>query len=132
MITNVYLFVDNNKIILPENLAIRLINSTEVSAEQFYNSIIKTLQLQNEKDSIETDNSPQVEKYFNMLKHTEEHRMIDAKVRMKHEKKKIHDDEDLDFESSGEKLMTTINPPKTENSSADPNETTMVFDQDES
>lgn len=124
-------FLDTNKIVIPENLAIRLINSTEVSAEQFYNSIIKTLQSQNEKDSIETVNSPHFEKYFSM-QHHEEHLMTDGKVRMKHDKKKMQDDEDLDFESSGEKLMTTINPPKTEISPADPNETTMVFDQDES
>lgn len=122
------------KIIVPENIAIRLANSSEVSLESFYEDIIKELQ----KFQIEARRSyPKMNRndFNEFLKRKSIQIQNDSPVVRKKisKKKKYQDDEDfnIDMESSGDKIVTTAFPTPTADPSSDLNDTTIIFDQEQ-
>lgn len=133
------------KIIIPENLAIKLANNTELSAESFYHDIIRQItQLQFEakdkygKKMSRSDfnnflesKSRDMQQMQRMKENEENERKI---MRRNNKKKKFHDDEDLnvDMESSGgDKLVTTMFPSSTADTTDNLNDTTIIFDQEQ-
>lgn len=58
---------------------------------------------------------------------------VDKKPSKKINKKKYQDDEDfnIDMESSGDKIVTTMFPTPTSDPSSDLNDTTIIFDQEQ-
>lgn len=127
-----------DKIIIPENLAIRLANKSEVSTEKFYAGIIKQIQaMQREAQKSHPKDQPKMNRSdFNHYLHlksiqlqndetTEERLSKDKDINKKAEDQ---DDEDFDMESSGDK--TTVFPTSTPDIS-DLNDTTIVFDQEQ-
>lgn len=125
------------KIIIPENLAIRLSNNSEVTAEAFYQDIIKQIyQLQNEardrfgKKLIRSDFNSFLDQKSKEMQQNDERKIL----RKTNKKKKFQDDEDLnlDMESSGgDKLVTTVFPSSTADTTANLNDTTIIFDQEQ-
>lgn len=141
-LTNFHNFIFLEKIIIPENLAIRLANSSEVTAETFFTDIINQLhKMQNDaQDSLPDDHAKLNRSSFNhYLKVTSIQLQRDApaekKALKKMNKKKYQDDEDfnLDLESSGDKMsvVTTVYPTPTPDPSSDLNDTTIIFDQEQ-
>lgn len=129
------------KIIIPENLAIRLANSTEVSAETFYVDIIKQIQkLHVEAQRAMPKDQPKMNRSeFNNFLHLKSIELqseapTDKKLEKRmNKKKKYQDDEDfnIDMESSGDKIVTTMFTTQPPDSSTDLNDTTIVFDQEQ-
>lgn len=128
-----------DKIIIPENLAIRLANNTEVSAETFFADIIKQLQkMQLEAQRSQPEGQPKINRsefnnYLNFKSiQMQSDEAIIKKLRKKLNKKKYQDDEDfnIDTESSGDKV-TTMFPVPTPDPASDLNDTTIVFDQEQ-
>ncbi|KAG5670924.1 hypothetical protein PVAND_001153 [Polypedilum vanderplanki] len=136
--------VNNDIIIVPENIAIKLINGTDIPAEVFYNEIIKKLKnLHSDALKIHPKlTKNEFNRYIqesdgNFNSHTMDKKLRKKIIRMNN-KKKIIDDEDLnpDMESSGDKdqIITTFSPPLTSESSDLNdlnNDTTIIFDQEE-
>ena len=137
--TNVSSCLILDKIIIPENIVIRLINKTEVSAEQFYLDLIKQIQvLQKEAQKTHPKDQPKMNRSdFNRYLHLKSIQLqndspIEKKLSKnvnKDKKNDDQDDEDFDIESSGDKV-TTIFPTSTPDTS-DLNDTTIVFDQEQ-
>lgn len=135
-----FLFV-LDKIIIPENLAVRLANSTEVSAETFYVDIIKQIQkLQVEAQRSMPKDQPKMNRSeFNSFLHLKALELqsetpADKKLEKRmNKKKKYQDDEDfnVDMESSGDKVVTTMFTTQPPDSSTDLNDTTIIFDQEQ-
>lgn len=134
------LFFLVDKIIIPENLAIKLANNTEVAAESFYQDIIKQImQLQVEardrfgKKLSRSDFNNFLDMKSREMQQSQQFEERKAQ-RRKNKKKKFPDDEDLnaDMESSGsEKLVTTVFPSSTADTTANLNDTTIIFDQEQ-
>lgn len=131
------IFLD--KVIIPENLAIRLANNTEISAEEFYSDIIKKIQkLQLEAKKARPKNLPKmVRGDFNdfltiksLEMQKEDEVRLAKKVLKRMSKKKNHqDDEDFnieDSEASGERFTTF---PASTSDPSDLNDTTISLDQ---
>lgn len=112
-------------------------NSSEISLESFYEDLIHQLtQLQNEaKDKWGKEKISE----FNNFLETQSKKLIREERKMmrrknNNNKKKFHDDEDLniDMESSGgDKLVTTIYPSSTADTTANLNDSTIIFDQEQ-
>lgn len=127
-----------DKIIIPENLAIRLSSNAEVSAETFYADIIKQLvKMQQEAQRAQPKmNRSEFNNYLTVKSgQMESNEAIIKKLRKKlNKKKKYQDDEDfnIDMESSGDKIVTTVFPdPTTDPLIGDLNDTTIIFDNEE-
>lgn len=112
-------------------------NSSEVSLETFYDDIIKELEkIQAEgRLSHPKMNRNDFNKYL-ALKSAQLQNDAPAgkKARRKNSKeKKFQDDEDfnIDMESSGDKIVTTVFPTPTSDSTSDLNDTTIIFDQEQ-
>jgi hypothetical protein len=125
-----------DKIIIPENIAIRLANKSEVSAETFFADFIKQLyKLQYEYTDDHTKlNRSGLNNLLNSLSNqmqSDQPKKVSKKLR---KNKKYQDDEDfnMDLESSGDKMsvVTTVYPTPTPDPSSDLNDTTIIFDQD--
>jgi hypothetical protein len=122
-------------IFVPENIAIRLINDTDVSVEAFYDEIIKHLQkLQSQNPKLNRNEfNRYIQESASYSSHMSERKMRKKMMRM-NTKKKIIDDEDmnLDMESSGDKeqIPITTYPPPLTSESPDLNDTTIIFDQE--
>lgn len=122
------------KIIIPENIAIKLANSSEVSVDTFFSDFIKQLtklKPSNQEDFIKLNRSG----FNNYLEFISNQLQSDEPKKKNHRKvkkdKKYQDDEDfnLDLESSGDK-MSVVTAPTTDPSS-DLNDTTIIFDQEQ-
>jgi hypothetical protein len=111
-----------------------LANRSEVSAETFFADFIKQLyKLQSDN----SDDQPKLNRsglnnLLNSLSHqlqSDEPKRPSKKAR---KNKKYPDDEDMDLESSGDKMsvVTTVYPTPTPDPSSDLNDTTIIFDQD--
>lgn len=110
-----------------------MVNGTEISAETFYRDIILQIQkIQAKTENLQSDESQSEFSNYPTLVENEGQAVIVKKARKKSKfskKKKFQDDEDLDFESSGDKGLTTVYP--VTDSASDLNDTTIVFDQEE-
>lgn len=132
-----FIFKLLEKIIIPENLAIRLANNSEVSAETFFVDIIKQLHKiqSNAQEDYPKLNRSGFNIYLNLIStQLQSDEPVARKARnkkMNKKNKKYQDDEDfnLDLESSGDKMsVTTVYPTPT---SSDLNDTTIIFDQEQ-
>lgn len=126
-----------DKIIIPENIAIRLANNTEVSAEDFYTNLITNIhKMRTEARRAHPKDQPKMNRNdFNiyLLNKGEEMQNDEQKIRKKmNKKKKFTDDEDfnIDMESSGERVTTNFPIQTMSDSSNDLNDTTIIFDQE--
>lgn len=130
-----YLLLD--KVIIPEIIAIRLANNTEVSAKTFYEDIVKQLlKLQAEAQRTQPRERMNRSGFNDFLSDLamQNDSPLSKKYKKKFaKKKKIQDDEDfnIDMESSGDKIVTTSFPSPTPDSTADLNDTTIIFDQEQ-
>lgn len=118
-------------------------NNSEVTAETFFNDIIKQLhRIQNDAQESLPEDHPKLNRtgFNHYLKFISTKIQRDApgdkKARKKN--KKYQDDEDfnLDLESSGDKMsdkmsVTTVYPTPTPDPSFDMNDTTIIFDQEQ-
>lgn len=96
-------------------------------------TFIKQLQkLQAEAQQYQTKQSTKMSRAeFNNYMALQNDAPVDKEIReKKNKKKKYHDDEDLDIESSGEKAVVTTFPIQTQESVSDLNDTTIIFDQE--
>lgn len=133
------LFLD--KIIIPEHIAVRLINNTVISLDSFYNNTMIYLH-EVHSNAIKNHARMRDRGEFNRFLETMVYEemattipMDKNKKRRKIKSKKIVDDEDLnvDMESSGdnkEQLIGTTYPTPTSEPSTDMNDTTIIFDQE--
>lgn len=107
-------------------------NSTEVSLETFYEDLLKQIEkLQN--DAKEKWGKEKISEFNNFLESESKklHREDRKLQRRKNNKKKFQDDEDLEMESSGDKMVTTVYPSSTADTTANLNDTTIIFDQEQ-
>lgn len=130
------------KIIIPEHIAVRLINNTVISLDTFYNNTMIHLHHIHSnaiKNHARMRDRVEFNRYLETMTYEEvaTTMSMDANKKMRRkikQSKKIVDDEDLnvDMESSGDKdqLMVTTFPPPTSEPSTDMNDTTIIFDQD--
>lgn len=116
------------KIIIPELIAIRMANNSVVPVEAFIESL-KKMQLEAQSYMIggEPINRSEFNKFLHFKSIEMQHRAANEKKVRKRMNKKNQDDEDfnIDMESSGEKLVTTVFPTQ----APDLNDTTIIFDQ---
>lgn len=122
------------KLIIPELIAIRLANDSEVSAETFFEDILKQIQKMHAeilrtvpKDQPKMNRS-EVNNYL-QTKYQRDAPFYPKQSKMV-SKKKYPDDEDFnsDTESSGDKIATTMFPTPAPDPLADMNDTTIIFD----
>lgn len=111
-------------------------NSSQVSVETFYEDIIKELH-KLQAEGFRSHPKMNREDFNNFLKVKSRYQNdspIDKKQSKKiNKKKKYQDDEDfnIDMESSGDKIVTTMFPTQTSDPSSDLNDTTIIFDQEQ-
>ncbi|CRL07027.1 CLUMA_CG019988, isoform A [Clunio marinus] len=124
-------------IIIPETIAIRLANNSDISVDKFIKNLQKMQQdiLNSQTNNQQRMNRTDFNNYLNFKSKSIEYQRDapnEKKLRRKmNKKKKFQDDEDLDMESSGEKSVTTVFPTQAYDFSSDLNDTTIIFDQEQ-
>jgi hypothetical protein len=126
------------KLIIPELIAIRLANNSEVSIEAFYENFMKQIQtIHNEIQRSQPKDQPKMNRSevnnFLQTKYQRDAPFMSQKSQKMSKKKKYSDDEDFssDTESSGDKIVTTMFPTHVPDISTDLNDTTIIFDQEQ-